>query len=164
MAAFLDWFLMESGHGANSLSAWYSSNVYIRYFARKYMEIYWMRVCRSTEYKGIITHAFAIGHYVDIKDGSDEFSKKLMYFYKYGTDMDFFLSGFLDIYKTYFERDGLMFDLISLVPTHEKSGINKNMQALAEKLSIAIKMPLEQILARNRAIKGSHEISTFKER
>lgn len=128
------------------------------------MKLYWMRACRSTEYPGIVAHAFAIGHYVDMKDGNDDFSKKMMHFYKFGNDMDFFLSRFLDIYKTYFENDKLKFDIISLVPTHEKSGINKNMQALAEKLSIVIKIPHEQILARNRAIKGSHEISTFKER
>lgn len=123
-----------------------------------------MRVCRSTEYPGIVTHAFAISHYVDMKDGNDNFSKKMMYFYKFGNDADFFLSRFLDIYKTYFEKDKLKFDIISLVPTHEKSGINKNMQSLAEKLSLSISVPYEQILVRNRAIKKSHEISTFTER
>ena len=123
-----------------------------------------MRVCRSTEYPGIVTHAFAISHYVDVTDGNDNFSKKMMYFYKFGNDAEFFLSQFLDIYKTYFEKDKLKFDIISLVPTHEKSGINKNMQSLAEKLSLSISVPYEQILVRNRAIKKSHEISTFPER
>ena len=99
-----------------------------------------------------------------MKDGNDNFSKKMMYFYKFGNDAEFFLSQFLDIYKTYFEKDKLKFDIISLVPTHEKSGINKNMQSLAEKLSLSISVPYEQILVRNRAIKKSHEISTFPER
>ncbi len=130
------------------------------------MKTYWMRVCRSTKYPGVIAHSFAIDHYLDVDKGADEFSKKLIHFYKYRNDIDFFSSELIEIFKTYFEkdRDKLNFDIVTLMPTHEKNGINPNMLHLVEQFSAAINIPYGQIGIRNKTTKKQHEISNFNER
>lgn len=55
------------------------------------MKLYLLRVCQSKKLYPCIAHVFAIEHYKPLELGEDDFSKKLMYFYKYGNDFDFFL-------------------------------------------------------------------------
>ncbi len=125
-----------------------------------------MRVCRSTKFPDLAVHVFAIGHYRYLDKGEDEFSKKMIYFYKHGNDIDYFLSRLVDIYNIFFKKDEdkLKFDIITLVPTHEKDVLNQNMKTLMDKLSVDIGIPYEQILARNRTIKQQHELKNFEER
>ena len=123
-----------------------------------------MRVCFSTECPGVITHAFAISHYINLKKGNDEFSKKLLDFYFNGNNADFFMQGLVDIYKLVFEKDKIRFDIITLIPGHESGSANQMMKLLAERFSAAVGIPYEQVLFRNRTVKQNHEINNVKGR
>ncbi|MFH1641522.1 MAG: hypothetical protein ABIC04_01345 [Nanoarchaeota archaeon] len=51
------------------------------------MDLYLMRVGVSKKYYPNIAHIFAIDHYKPKEMGDDDFSKKLIYFYKFGNHL-----------------------------------------------------------------------------
>lgn len=123
-----------------------------------------MRVCQSKKLYPNIVHVFAIGHYKPLELGEDDFSKKLIYFYKYGNDFDFFLQNVLDLYNLRFKEDSIKFDYITLYPTREKGKVNPNMEKLVEEVSKQINIPYKQIIRRNRDINPNNQLKTFEER
>lgn len=126
--------------------------------------MYLLRVGMSKKLYPKIAHIFAIGHYKSKALGEDDFSKKLIYFYKYGNDLDYFLEKIVDLYKLRFENDSIKFDYITLYPTRQKGNVNPNMEKLAQELSKKIGIQYKKIIARNRDIKPNHELKTFEER
>ena len=128
------------------------------------MEIYHVRVACSKEFYPKPALIFGVSHYVSIASGEDNCSRDLVYFYKYGNKIGFFIEKLKDLYNLRFKGDKIKFDYMTLYPTRKKDGLNPNMQALAERLSREINLPYKQILRRNRDIMPSHELKTFKER
>lgn len=128
------------------------------------MDIYLLRVGTSKKLYPEIAHIFGIGYYKPKELGEDDFSKKLIYFYKYGNNLNFFLEKLIDLFKLRFEGDSIRFDYITLYPTRKKDEINPNMENLIKKFSPSINVPYKQILRRNKNIKPNHELKTFEDR
>lgn len=129
-----------------------------------HMSLYIMRVGMSKGFYQEITHIFAIGHYKPKELGEDDFSRKLIYFYKYGNDINFFLEELTELYKLRFEGDSMKFDYFTLYPTRKKDGVNPNMVDLVNKISANVGLPYKQVLRRNKDVKPNHELKTFNER
>src|SRR3989338_3957190 len=128
------------------------------------MKLYLLRVCQSKKLYPCIAHVFAIEHYKPLELGEDDFSKKLMYFYKYGNDFDFFLRNIIDLYDLRFKEDSIRFDYITLYPTREKGKVNPIMEKLVKEVSKQINIPYKQLIRRNRNINPNHELKKFEER
>lgn len=128
------------------------------------MSLYLLRVGISKKLYPRIAHIFAIGHYMPKSLGDDDFSRKLIYFYKYGNDSDFFIEKLVELYKLRFEGDIIKFDCITLYPTRKKGQINEHMESLVQEFSKQVKLPYKQIIRRNKDIKPNHELTTFEER
>lgn len=128
------------------------------------MKLYLLRVCQSKKLYPNIAHVFAVGHYKPLELGEDDFSKKLIYFYKYGNELDFFLRNIIDLYNLRFKEDSIKFDYIALYPTREKGKINSNMEKLVKEFSKQTSIPYKQLIRRNRNISPNHELKTFEER
>lgn len=96
--------------------------------------------------------------------GKEEYSKKLLYFYKYGNETEFFLNKLVELFNLRFAGDSIKFDYFTLYPSHKKDQINVNMVNLVTKFSKVTGLPYKQILKRNKDIKPSHELKTFEER
>jgi hypothetical protein len=128
------------------------------------MNMYLLRVGTSKKLYPEIVHIFGIGHYKSKGLGEDDFSKKLIYFYKYGNEPDFFLEKLIDLFNLRFKGDTIQFDCIAVYPTRKKDTINPHMKALAENLSKSVGIPYKQIIRRNKDIKPNHELKTFEER
>ena len=128
------------------------------------MKTYIMRIGTSKAYYPKITHIFGIGHYKPKELGEDEFSKKAIFFYKYGNDLDFFLDQLIDLFRLRFENDSIKFDVITLYPTSKKDGINKNMETLIKRFSESINLPYRQIIRRIKDIRQNHTLKAFEER
>lgn len=128
------------------------------------MDMYYVRVGSSKKFYPKPALIFGIGHYVAVKSGEDDYSRNLIYFYKYGNNIGFFAEELKDLYKLRFEGDKIRFDYMTLYPTRKKDGLNQNMQNLINKLSMEINLPYRQILRRNRDILPNHELKTFEER
>jgi len=131
----------------------------------KNMELYLFRVGYSKEYLPIIAHIFGLGYYIPIKEETDdEYSKKIIYFYKYGNDTDFFIDKIKDLYQLRFAGDEIKFDILTIYPTHKKGILNPNIDKLIEEVSKRIDIPYNRMLIRNRDIKPNHELKTVEER
>jgi len=128
------------------------------------MNPYLVRVGMSKKLYPEIAHIFSIGHYKPKELGEDDFSRELIYFYKFGNKLNFFLERLIDMFKLRFEGDTIKFDYITLYPTRKKNEINPNMNDLIKKFSQSVNLPYNQILRRNRDIKPNHELRTFEER
>lgn len=126
-------------------------------------DCYWMRVLHYRD-RAEPMHIFSLGHYIPFKEGTDEFSKNLNYFYKYGyPDL---LNGFsreLTNLYTLHSLSELNFDYITVLPTHEKDNINPNMIKLAKKISEGTGLEYIQLIKRTRTINKNHTL-TFEER
>jgi predicted amidophosphoribosyltransferase len=102
---------------------------------------------------------------VPLEAGKDDFSKDIMYFYKYGYEdlLNRLLDKFMNLFNVRF-KDDIKFDLICVIPTSEKDGINKNMVLFAEHASKRTSIPFKQILRRKRLVEKQHELKTSEER
>ncbi|MFW5982936.1 MAG: ComF family protein [bacterium] len=127
------------------------------------MEQFILRVAISPEYNYKLL-IFGLGHYISKNEGEDQFSKDLIYFYKYGNKEDYFRKKLNDLINLRLMGDSIKFDLITLYPTRHKGCYNENMDELVQNLSSDFAIPYKKILRRNRDIKPSHKISTFAER
>ena len=110
------------------------------------------------------TLIFSLGHYISLDDGKDDFSKHLLYFYKWGHYKDDFFKKVVELYNQRFQSDRITFDIITLFPTRTKDELNSNMLELVENVSHSINIPYIQVLRRNRTVKSNHELKTFRER
>lgn len=124
------------------------------------MVVYWYRgekckVCNNP------VPVFALGHYIPKTESEDLFSKKSLYFYKYGYYESDFFNMFVDLYKT---KNDINFDMLCLVPTSEKDTHNKYLLEFIAKFSEEINVPYVKLLIRNRSIKKQHELHTKEER
>jgi len=125
---------------------------------------YLLRVGASKPDYPNITHIFAIKHYKPKEEGDDEFSKRLIYFYKFGNNLDYFLESLINLYNLRFYGDSIIFDYVTLYPTRKKGEVNPCMAELIKKFSEKTGIPYRQVLRRNRDIRPNHELRTFKER
>jgi len=109
---------------------------------------------------------FAIDHYVPQSNGKDEFSKRQVHFYNYGNEDEFeyFMENLIKLFRIRFQQDQHSYDYVTLYPTHEAGGLNKNMQELIQGVSAATNIKYKQILQRNQTISPSHELETVEER
>lgn len=109
---------------------------------------------------------FGLGHYYP-KDAKaeDDFSKKLNYFYMYGneTEFNYFLEGFVDLYKKRIEGD-IRFDFVTVCPSHEAGKVNEHIVKLAKMFSKATGIEYKELLKRTRAVTAQHLLGTDKER
>lgn len=128
------------------------------------MKVFLLRVGISKELYPRPAYIFGVGHYIPMEVREDEFSRKLIYFYKYGNEPEFFLEKFVDLFKLRFLEDTVKFDYITLYPTHEKDKINPHMENLVRNLSKGTGLPYKQILRRNRNIEPTHKLKTLNER
>jgi predicted amidophosphoribosyltransferase len=108
---------------------------------------------------------FALGHHKPESEGEDEFTKRIINFYKYGNvkEKNYFLQKFIRLYKERFEGDK-KFGLICVVPTHEESGLNGHLRDFAQEFSDKIGVPYEQVIKRSKTIKPNHDLHTTGER
>ena len=100
----------------------------------KYTHYYRGYKCNHFEREQVIP-VFATGQYLATEKGKDNFSKDLIYFYKYGYPdlLNNFLNRFLDIYSFRFRTyDDINFDYVCLAPTHEEGKFNENMEILVK--------------------------------
>ena len=128
------------------------------------MEIFLLRVGISKKLYPKSAYIFGINHYMPIEMGKEEYSKRLLYFYKYGNETEFFLNKLVELFNLRFTGDSIKFDYVTLYPSHKKDQINANMVNLATKFSKVTGLSYKQILRRNRDIKPGHELKTFEER
>ncbi|MCK4326947.1 MAG: hypothetical protein KAW41_00545 [Candidatus Diapherotrites archaeon] len=126
-------------------------------------ELFVVRACTSKPTYPNMLLVFAINHFYP-EEKEDEFSKKLMGLYLHGYAEDFFLTQLSELYNLRFKGDSVKFDYLTLYPTHEKNGENKNLENLAKNFCKLVNLEYRQILRRNRNIKKMHELRTFKER
>lgn len=128
-------------------------------------ETYLYRVAQSHFYEKN-AYIFALDHYVPQSEGDDEFSRRQLYFYKYGNEDEFtyFMENFIKLFRMRFQQDDHSYDYVTLYPTHEEGGLNENMQELVEGVSAATNIEYKQILRRNQTIAPSHELETVEER
>lgn len=106
---------------------------------------------------------FAFGHYIPVSEGGAEFSKKVNGFHQYGYYFDYFLERLINFYNKRVKGD-IVFDIICVCPSHEKSRINENMVHLATAFSEKTDVPYKQILIRVRETKSQHEMKTDEQR
>ncbi len=128
------------------------------------MALYILRIGKSKQYYKEIAYIFGLNYYKRKSEGEDDFSKKLIYFYKYGNDIDHFVDQIVDLYELRFKKDSIKFDYITLYPTRTKDGLNSNMVNLAKTLSVKLNIPYNQVLRRNKDITPNHELDTFDKR
>ena len=128
------------------------------------MEIFLLRVGTSKKLYPKPAYIFGINHYMPIEMGKEEYSKRLLYFYKYGNEIEFFVQKLVDLFNLRFAGDNIKFDYVTLYPSHKKGHINANMENLVAKFSKLTGLPYKQILRRNTDIRPSHNLKTFEER
>jgi len=126
------------------------------------MELHYYRGQRCNHSKEVVP-VFALGHYIDKDDKKDEFSKTLMYFYKYGNDMNFFVDKFIEFFDVRIKGD-MKIDFISLMPTNEKDILNPHMLSFVNEVSKRIGIPYKQLLKRTKLVKEQHDLKTVDER
>ncbi|MBR9677192.1 hypothetical protein GOV04_03555 [Candidatus Woesearchaeota archaeon] len=107
---------------------------------------------------------FALDYYKSLESGEDDFSRKLIYFYKYGNNLDYFLENLLQLFTLRFKDDAIKFDLVTIYPTHKKDSLNLNMISLIESFSKNSGLQYNQIIRRIKTIKSNHECKSFEER
>jgi len=128
-------------------------------------ETYLYRVAQSTFYERD-AYIFAIDHYVQQENRDDEFSKKLMYFYKHGNRAarDFFMKHFIRLVRNRFQQDERDYDYMTLYPTHQENGFNEHMETLLEGVAAATNIPFKKVLRRSHTIEPSHQLETVDDR
>jgi predicted amidophosphoribosyltransferase len=111
-----------------------------------------------------VVPVFGLGHHVPKSTVDDPFTKRAVYFYKYGTDSDYFLNRFYNLYAERF-KDDISFDLICVIPTHEKDTINQNMISLATTFGEKTHVPVDtNTIKRILTTAAQHGIKTKEER
>jgi len=123
------------------------------------MECFYYRGQKCRHCRSVIP-VFSAGHHKPEGEGGDQFTKTVINFYKYGNarERGYLLQKFMNLFKERFEGN-LDFDLVCIVPTREKDGINSNMQSFAKEFAETIGLPYSQVIVRNRTIKGQHELN-----
>ncbi|MCL5433353.1 MAG: hypothetical protein M1538_00015 [Candidatus Marsarchaeota archaeon] len=109
---------------------------------------------------------FSLGHYKSKLEGSDEFSKKIMFVHLYGDNkfIPYFFERLCTTYKEWFEPDKFAFDYICVIPSHKKDQINANLKYLAEEFGKFINVNYTPLLLRNREVSEQHKINKIEER
>ena len=128
------------------------------------MNLFHLRVGNSPKYYPSRILIFGLGHYISVETKNDDFSQKLIYFYKYGNNLNLLLDLLKEMYALRFKDDFIKFDYMTLYPTRNKNTLNPYMDELLMKLSKELNLPSKKILQRNKDIKPNHELKTFEER
>ena len=126
------------------------------------MEYFWYRGEKCKECDTPVP-VFGLGHYLLLKEGEDEFSKKVMGFYLHGYQFNYFLNRLVEFYDTRIKND-VHFDLVCVCPSHEKGKTNENMIKLAIEFSKRTGIPYKQVLRRVKDTKSQHELTKKEER
>ena len=107
-----------------------------------------------------------LDYYKEDSAGEDDFSRKQIWFYVYGDDelKTEFKAGFENMFETLFGESSDYWDFMTLMPSHEKGGFNRNMIELAEELSNDAGVEFNNILHRNHTIRDNHELNSLREK
>jgi hypothetical protein len=96
--------------------------------------------------------------------GEDEFSRKQVWFYVYGDDEieEEFHSDLKSLIESRFQGDDIVWDIMTLYPTHVKNEVNPHMQGLLRRLSSETGIEYRQVLRRNKTIQENHELDSAR--
>jgi len=128
------------------------------------MEYFYYRGQKCRHCKSVVP-VFGLGHHKPKEEGDDQLTKTIINFYEYGNKREgaYLLQRLINLFKERFEGD-VKFDVVCVVPTREKDGINPNMQPFAREFAGAVGVPCKQVIRRNRTIKSQHELENMDER
>jgi len=120
----------------------------------------------DSKYFDYPAHILGLDHYDEDSAGEHDFSRKQVWFYVYGDDdiEQEFVENLSKLFESAFNGNNDYWDYMTLMPSHEKAGYNKNMNELLEKLSTKTGVENRKILHRNHTIRDNHELDSFKEK
>jgi len=107
-----------------------------------------------------------LNYYEEDSAGEDDFSRKQVWFYVYGDEeiKKEFKSGMKNMFEGLFGESQGYWDFMTLMPSHEKGGFNRNMLDLVEDISDEIGVDFRKVLHRNHTIRDNHELDSLKEK